>query len=383
MQCPDCGFVLTDFETECLRCKRMGKPKPKAASSPVRVVTDPEPDQPQPRAVPLASALPAAPNAPVSASPPPVPPPSGLAPVLAQPFTADMLACVICGNQNVQKVSAICQSGSWSTNSRGYSTGFATDGQGNAITISGTTSSFSQGQTTLASRLSPPFRPVFRASWTGSVLTPLLGYFLTLCIFGGLGPWAATAVVVVTTAIWGVVLKSETEGVASAWGRYRGQYALWEHMIKVWDRTFYCQRCDHVYDPNTRRATGLPDMPHLLQSDAPAHAIATKSYIDDSATQDKAARYAMMACATGIAALVLIWWGAGAWQSGQQERAPSASEISSPLSVPTATSDQPASPVVPVKPESSPPANSGSPPTFTMRTESGGGPPPDPAALPH
>lgn len=27
MQCPDCGYYMSDLDSECLRCKRLGKPK--------------------------------------------------------------------------------------------------------------------------------------------------------------------------------------------------------------------------------------------------------------------------------------------------------------------------------------------------------------------
>lgn len=142
MQCPDCGYVMSAFDKECPRCKNFtaqGKRSP----------THLKPLPPEEAAYLVDTSQPIIPT---KQTPPDKP---------AQMLSAELLACAVCGNEAVQKVSAICQSGTWVTQSKGQTIGMADDGYGHAMMVGGSSTTTSQGRTHLALVLAPPPRPTY------------------------------------------------------------------------------------------------------------------------------------------------------------------------------------------------------------------------------
>lgn len=400
MHCTDCGYMMTAFDKDCPRCARLrartkgcphcGTAAPlgdvkcgkcghlyRTASTHQEAARRddaweaPEPTQPLAPAAPLAASPAATPT-----FAPPAPP---------TPLTAEMLACRVCGNTSGQKVSAVCQQGTWSGVARGQSFGaiYTADGP---IPVSSVSATSSSGGTQIAQALMPPPRPSFRHGWTGSILVPLLGYpcALAACFAGGL---AASVVIAATSILWFFVLLAESRAEAVGQTRLQGEHARWQAAMAVWDRLFYCSRCDHVYDPHgggTARPSGLSS---LLFAHLPV--AATPLPPRELPLRLPPEKAAAIACGTALIALALVWgaaWGIGRMaqdtppQAVTGDVAPTTVDGSgvapTPPSVSAAPPDMTASPTAPSG-EAAPA------PAFSMRTKAGGGAPPDLSQFTH
>ena len=121
MACPDCGYMMTAFDAECPRCRQFPKEKScphcgtvnphkedacrKCRHNFGQAVAD-QPSRPHPS---YSVGVPFAPSPAVAAQTQDVALPSG-----QSLLPADYLLCRVCGNPSVQKVSAICHTGTWS-----------------------------------------------------------------------------------------------------------------------------------------------------------------------------------------------------------------------------------------------------------------------------
>ncbi len=355
MTCPECGYVLAAFDKECPRCRRFQRSERScphcgtvnAASAPdckrcghtfqSHILHGQKPALRPPPPGPPATEQEEEPPTPLRVAPAPPPAPAPLqgqphslpqgqpsAP-LSTPLTAEMLACRMCGSTGGQKLTAICRAGSWTTQSRGYAVGVGGDGYGNTVMVGGPTSSTSHGQTALAALLLPPNRPVFRPSRVGSILVPLIGGLVSL-VASTAGPLPASVAVLLTCALWFVVLLSEGRAAADGLARHGASRLVWEQAMQTWGRLFYCSRCDHVYDPQEGTAAAPTAMNTLLFGRSaglrPVHEAA-----DDGAVV-KAASLAF-----GVAALLLAWiWVANAQEQGREgEEVRQVSQVRDPL----------------------------------------------------
>jgi hypothetical protein len=292
MQCPDCGYVMTAFDKECPRCEKMEarvKPCLKCGTaSPAAAVFcercrhrfgDPlEKPRSAPAAPPREQAAPSfnlgipfapAPGA-ASSSGPPAPAPAA-SPQAGQIGSAsvlppDYLCCRVCGNAGVQKVSAICQSGSWSGRATGQSlgVGYGSDGP---VPVSSVTTSSVSGQTTLAQMLMPPSRPSFAQDGCLPTLGAVMGLVGLLaavgCMFGG----AEIGAVVAWLIVFGGGVAIYLSVSSQAWAQRRRvaeQTPHWEQAMAAWNRLFYCPRCAHVFDPAAGAFAPAHQMRQLL-----------------------------------------------------------------------------------------------------------------------
>ena len=399
MFCPDCGYSLTAFDKDCPRCVRLrakqkgcprcGTAAPVDASvcgkcgHAYRTVFSPTEapgrddawEAPAPAAMPLS---PAAPPPQPQPQPPPMATPSMATPSMATPLTAQMLACRVCGNTTAQKVSAVCQSGSWSGGSSSLSVGAIHLRHGD-IPMSAVTATRSSGASEIARRLMPPARPRFVASWVGSVLVAMFGLVAVLIAAGTSGAAWATAAAALTGLVWFFVLRAEGDGEAEGQARHQAALAQWEHAMRIWDRLFYCSRCDHVYDPQGGAAAPPHAMPALLYAQAPPLLPAGAGReLPHRLTTERAGLIAGIS----TAAVIGLIWGLG-WVAGQSQAETPAPSAAPAAEQPTGTGDAPATPAYTPDPNAfsnvpPPPA-----PVYTMRTKAGGGAPPDVSGFRH
>lgn len=243
---------------------------------------------------------------------------------ITRPLTDEMLACQMCGNTAGEKLTAICRSGTWTTQSRGYMGGMGNDGYGHSIMVGGSTASSSLGQTALANLLLPPRCPSFHPSRVGSILIPIVGFLISLILYSA-GPMIATSAALVTSVIWYFVLMSEGRAAALGQARLRFDYPRWERAIQTWNRLFYCSRCDHVYDPQAGKAAPPNAMNTLLFTDL------AKQQPYDVMEPSTSGRAALLAFGVGILLVIGIWWTSTSEQRMQQEQLNRAAMVRAPL----------------------------------------------------
>lgn len=329
MTCPDCGYMLSAFDKECARCKGLGKQAQQAT-----------PALPQPQAAP---AQPSAPNAPT------------LAPASAIPGKA--LACPFCGNQATQKVTAICEGGTWTTNSRSHTTMIGSDGAGHLMMAGGPTQTSSLSQTGLANRLMPPPRPSAHPfNWGIGILMAALGLGGIIAMVNGVQTWdlgflAGGAIAFGSAA---GLLSVEARRAEREQNLARALLPIWERARVIWNRAFYCGRCDHAYDAQTRAYAPAGELNSLFPPMAvnPAH-------LPAPANHDRP-----LTAAVGAVALLLVLIALFAAHSTPGESAhslPADASVSQAVPIPAAPPPQTLPPVTL-------PA-----PAVTMRTKAGGG----------
>lgn len=351
MTCPDCGYIMTAFDKECPRCQKYSRAErscphcgtvnmapapackrcgysfqPKSTSA-QGALKPPKPPMPLVVSLPPANET----DTPLRVAPEPPPAEAPLrsqeqsSPAPSTPMNAEMLACRMCGNTNGQKLTAICRAGSWTTQSRGYAVGMGGDGYGHSVVVGGPTASTTHGQTAIARLLLPPNRPFFRPSRIGSVLVPIAGLFCCL-VAASAGPWAATVAVLLTSGLWFVVLLREGQAAATGLPLHTLALAQWEQSMQVWQRLFYCSRCDHVYDPQEGTAAAPHAMTNLLLTRDGEMRPARE--MPDNAAAVKAA---VLAFGTGLLLLVVIWVISLSQQREAQEEAQHITALRAPL----------------------------------------------------
>jgi hypothetical protein len=188
-------------------------------------------------------------------------------------MSAQPNVCPVCGkNDAIQKVSGVVASGQASGTFSGPSGGVVNvDGKwgakGGYTTLSGSTVS------NLAALLSPPPAPrKWPFGFFGTVLTVLIWYFVVLPLVGGSIVFLIAAVVNLInnglgwpTALAGVLVCLLSLGVGiliirwyvkkfrEARANHPLTRAAWESAIQRWERSYYCNRDDVVFDPDTGR----------------------------------------------------------------------------------------------------------------------------------
>lgn len=228
-----------------------------------------------------ASAQPAAP------APAPATSPQTVAPI-NKSISCD---CPVCGNQNVQKVSAISQSGTWTessswvenakwqSNSTGATAGPIHSKNGDAFAFgvtgshnvgAGTTSGFgtTSGSTTLAAMLAPPPRPVQETPTDSSGCAGFCGVILLIIFVFWQSHTLSDTVACLLAAlpalgVWSTISQNQ-EAAKSAKDGYPELVATWERKMARWNRLFFCARCGHVYEPESGRCEPVARMKFLF-----------------------------------------------------------------------------------------------------------------------
>lgn len=175
---------------------------------------------------------------------------SGINTTHAMPMSSvDPFNCIVCQNPNVQKVSALYQSGNWQTTSNTVMVGGGhMFGGNNFATLSGGVTGTS-GATQLAQFLAPPVCPKLYTTenwvrfFVGGALAALLTFGLAIPFF----------------AIAGLFMASKQSAAQQ-------QLAVFNRQMPRWTRLYYCSKCDNIYDPMTRQATHPSDMRNFLNA---------------------------------------------------------------------------------------------------------------------
>lgn len=180
----------------------------------------------------------------------------GTAAPMASPFV-----CPVCGNQDVQKVAAINESGTWegSSVSVGRFGGTALSG--------GTVSQASHsGSTRLARLLAPPRKP--------AVVTPLsilVVLFLTWAfLFSAFVVPAETFdsgslhVLSIVSLISLTLLIASVIGLIILWMLKKEDRAQHPSKLATWERLLYCAKCHSVYDPQTSQSVPARQIQTIL-----------------------------------------------------------------------------------------------------------------------
>lgn len=192
------------------------------------------------------------------------------APYPAAPFPTlpagdpQVLTCPNCAASAGQKLTALCQAGSWSSTSRGVSMGAGHIQGGPNFGTVGVSASASVGATSLAQMLAPPPIPIPRSPTSGGLVCILIGTVPcgmgVLFLVSGGEALSVAGIIAVLVGIAFIGLGVHLQREAQSWsGRVtlenQQRRAHWERMMYIWDRLYYCPRCDSVYDPSNRQAT--------------------------------------------------------------------------------------------------------------------------------
>lgn len=160
MICPSCQCWISAPSANCPKCQTKIAPAPLKPVVPVIPQTS----------VPVVPQTSPQGNIPVPVSSPPIVPNPNVT----------RFCCVVCANENVQRVSAICQAGNSLSHSHGTTVGVGhMFGVGTGVGVASTVTSGSTA-TSLALSLAPPQRPILRR--TGIyVFAALLGFSAFSC----------------------------------------------------------------------------------------------------------------------------------------------------------------------------------------------------------
>ncbi len=195
------------------------------------------------------------------------------------PMTGHHLACPRCGQvDRVEKLSVVVQAGSSTTGVAGRttSTGFmAGERGGGMIDMSGQTTLSGGSRTVLSQRLAPPPRPTYdrtpyakSVAWSAVAIVIGLWFFVDNGLHGAGYGFVAIGLIICALAVRSAV---------RAWRADKARRALlgealpqWARQVDLWNRTFYCQRDDVVFLPDTGEAGSADDLQAFLY--AYAHA---------------------------------------------------------------------------------------------------------------
>ncbi len=185
------------------------------------------------------------------------------------PRTPQNGGCIVCGNAQVQKVSAIYQAGTWNSVAVGETVGYGMGMDGGGAVFGGESVSHVSGGTRLASVLAPPVQPPmqelaeFLVAW-------LLGLGAFCIAIFSIPPFSASyspmALLFAALCAAGSVLAAQV----GCWRKqqYQGFYERavtgWREASEIWNRLYYCPRCDHVYDPTTGKSAPSQQTSSLL-----------------------------------------------------------------------------------------------------------------------
>lgn len=161
-------------------------------------------------------------------------------------------ACPVCSNSNVNRLSNIVRSG---MSSGALGAGFGMLGGGASYV--GGVAGVSKNATHLAKVLAPPKEPRYdynpfplMALTVGSLIVIMV----LLVLAQKLGDTAAdTIVLAIGLAL--AILGAFTIGPVTRKNKakHRQAHIRWQEAMVAYDRLFYCDRCDHVYDHVTRQ----------------------------------------------------------------------------------------------------------------------------------
>jgi hypothetical protein len=261
--CPACGQKLALHMQQCGRCK-VQQPLVQATSPQTQSegFTLPS-NQPPSGYVSLPSSMSAPPKTVTMPAQPSVPIPT-------MPL---IVPCVNCGNPDVQKVTALYQSGSWTSSASSLSVGGGHVWGGPNFTTVGTTSTKGKGATGIAALLAPPVCPRVPVSLGGvpvalGCLMPLGGGAL-MAALGSLAEPSIMTIFLLGTATlsigMGIRIFQDVQQQKPARDIEQQRLdAQWRQAMQRWETLIYCPRCDSVYQPHTRQSAPSHQIHRLI-----------------------------------------------------------------------------------------------------------------------
>ncbi|HLK61120.1 MAG TPA: hypothetical protein VKU00_31450 [Chthonomonadaceae bacterium] len=177
--------------------------------------------------------------------------------------------CAHCQNEEVEKVSAVYNRGTWTSSSYGTRHGVRWDRRGRPFVATEPFSERSKGATRLAEMLEPPTEPAN----VGMIMVLLFCTALLFCLwlssallFQNLFGWTGgciTGIVVVLFA-FSMIYDPAKRVSDRQTKRYEEKHTQWKQAMDRWDNLYYCSRCDHVYDPDSGKSATARNMGSLL-----------------------------------------------------------------------------------------------------------------------
>lgn len=203
--------------------------------------------------------------------------PAGVAPPPAMPPQADLampaisVACPVCGNHDIQKVTAIVGQGAWATASRGHSIGGGHVFGGPNFVMGSLNFSNSMTMTEIAQKLAPPMQPRQKSldhapGITFTILAAITAFILMMTIalkdFGG--SMIALGVLIGFGALaWYFFAADKRTALEN--GRYHAMAMnRWNQAMFNWEAIYYCPKCDSVHHAISMRAAPSHAMDALL-----------------------------------------------------------------------------------------------------------------------
>lgn len=242
-QCPRCKTIAALQVQICAKCGRQFRTQ--FAEDQTQVFHPPS-------ATPRRSASPVVQN---RAAVPAIPP-------IVQTNLSPFCVCPVCRNEQTQRLTALTRAGTWMSQSSGTSVGAGHFDSGDNFTTFSSTSSVTHGASQLAMQLAPPKLPRPNYTWgimlVFGILVGLMGVMFGLVAFGspdGLQTGIYGALMITVSMF--LFAKSRRACLAERAAAVRDG-ELWSNQMTIWERLFYCSRCDHVFDPaNGRFVTSL------------------------------------------------------------------------------------------------------------------------------
>ncbi len=203
------------------------------------------------------------------------------APVVPEPRPAPTAeppkSCPNCGNENIQKVSAVVGHGLYSE--RGAATVFGgaqSLGGGSPVIGGAVVSTANDGASLVAQWLAPPIVPVPLVSTSHKSAGPL-GCATVFIVMMALAPLAKSTgqeqsvgpIMFVIAVVLGIMVtlgfqsKARQEDLALGPQNAAAHHA-WSIRNAIWNCLYYCPKCDTVHDPETSRLAPAQSMSSLL-----------------------------------------------------------------------------------------------------------------------
>lgn len=178
-------------------------------------------------------------------------------------------ACVNCQNEEVEKVSSVYNSGTWSASKQGTRHGVRWDKKGRPIVTTEPYTEHAKGATRLAEMLAPPEEPTNAAVVV--IILACIGllcflWFLAVLVLEGLLGWTGSSLAGIVLAVVALsVLYDPAKRLAERQAeQFQKKHALWKLAMDRWESLYYCSRCDQVFDPATGKSASPRKMSSLL-----------------------------------------------------------------------------------------------------------------------
>ncbi len=206
---------------------------------------------------------------------PPQPPPVAITPYQQgqQQAVAMAMMCPLCSTPDIQKVSAIIETGTVVTQSSGVSVGAGhVFGGGPNFGTVGVSRGTSVGQSALVKMLMPPTKPLPPTNTAVIAVAVLVGIGLLVgmptfsFLFDNPSPLIIVPILITVGLIGGAfwLWQSGQRDLQYKMQIYRGDVALWEAALQNWNLLFCCGRCGCVFHIHTRRVASPQEMYSLL-----------------------------------------------------------------------------------------------------------------------